>query len=239
MKNTKSMEKHATHGFSQFKLTNNLLQNLNKYSISPTSKLVLLYLSSCYNPQKADMFPKQKTIAGKLGISERSVVRAVQELIKAGLIVVECKYTNRYKFTSQIVSKLPMDEKIFEPENMSENLSKNGIRKNDNLAPHDIEPMSKQKKEPTKVDDFKILKEYAENYNAKNVTAYVNFLKRKGLAAKIISDFKAKQAADRFFANQVKETKKYIEQAERDAQTASAPTQAWRDLKSKLIELQS
>ena len=118
MKRENTVKKHATHGFSQFTLTQNLLNNLQQFEITPTAKLVLLYLSSCYNPKKADMFPKQKTIAAKIGISERSVVRAISELIQAGLIIVECKYSNRYKFTSKIVAEPPRNEKIFEQENI-------------------------------------------------------------------------------------------------------------------------
>lgn len=239
MTQAKIMEKHATHGFSQFRLTNNLLQNLYKYEISPTGKLVLLYLSSCYNPKKAHMFPKQKTIASKIGVSERSVVRAVQELVKEGLIVIECKYTNYYKFTSQIVSKSAKDEKIFEPENMSDDLRQNDIQKGDNLSEHDSKPMNEPINEPVNVDDFKILKEYAESKGAKNPTAYINALKKNGSAEKIIADFKAKEASDKFFAKQVKETKEYIEQKKRDAKTASGPTQEWKELKVKLMALQA
>lgn len=206
MAQAKIIEKHATHGFSQFRLTNNLLQNLNKYDISPVAKLVLLYLSSCYNPKKAHMFPKQKTIAAKLGVSERSIVRAVQELVKAGLIVIECKYSNYYKFTSQIVPEASENEKFFEPENMSDNSGQNDTRKGDNLSPHDSKPMNEHTKEPVKVDDFKILKQYAEKNGAKNTTAYINALKKNGAAEKIISDFKAKESADKYFAKQIKET---------------------------------
>lgn len=239
MKNTKNMEKHVPHGFSQFELTNNLLQNLNKYDISPSGKLVLLFLSSCYNPKKADMFPKQKTIASKLGISERSVVRAIQELFKAGLIIIECKYTNRYKFTSQIVAQSPRDEKIFKSEKMSDNLSQKDTIKRDNLSQHDIEQTKEHKKEPTRVDDFKILKQYAETHRAKNVTAYINWLKNNGKASKIISDFKAKEVSDKYFAKQIEETQTYIAQIKTDAQTASAPTKEWRELKAKLMALQT
>lgn len=233
----KSMEKHATHGFSQFRLTNNLLQNLYKYDISPTGKLVLLYLSSCYNPKKAHMFPKQKTIAAKIGVSERSVVRAIQELVKEGLIVIECKYTNYYKFTSQIVSKPPMDEKKFGPENMSDDLRQNDIQKDDNLSQHDSKPINEPINEPVKVDDFKILKQYAQEHKAKNITAYINFLKKNGSAEKIIADFKAKEASDKYFAKQIKQTQEFIKQSARDAQTASAPTKEWEILKAQAREI--
>lgn len=225
----KSMKTHATHGFSQFRLTNNLLQNLYKYEISPTGKLVLLYLSSCYNPKKVHMFPKQKTIASKIGVSERSVVRAIQELVKEGLIVIECKYTNYYKFTSQIVSK--------PSENMSDELGQNDIQQDDKLSEHDSKPMNEPINEPAKIEDFKILKEYAESKGAKNTTAYINALKKNGSAEKIISDFKAKEASDKYFAKQIKETQEYIQQNKRDAQTASAPTQEWKELKAKLMNL--
>lgn len=227
----KSMEKHATHGFSQFRLTNNLLQNLYKYEITPIAKLVLLYLSSCYNPKKTHMFPKQKTIASKIGATERSVVRAIQELVKEGLIVIECKYTNYYKFTSQIVSK--------PSENMSDDLGQNDIQQDDKLSEHDSKPMNEPINEPAKVDDFKILKQYAQDHKAKNVAAYINFLKKNGKAEKIVADFKAKEASDKFFAKQVKATKEYIKQVKRDAETSAPPTQEWKELKAQLMALQA
>ncbi len=187
-------KKHDQHGFSQFRLTNKTVNNLSQFDLTPTAKLVLVYLTTCYNPKKADMFPKQKTIAMKLGISERSIVRAISELIKAGLIVVECKYSNRYKFTSKIVSKSPEIEKNFEGENMSDDLSQNDIQKDDKKSSHDIEPMREHKKEPLKVEDFKILKAYAKKMNARNINAYINKLISSGNAKNIIKE--AKQIED-------------------------------------------
>lgn len=220
MKKAKNMEKHAAHGFSQFRLTNNLLNNLSQFEITPAAKLVLLYLSSCYNPKKADMFPKQKTIAAKIGISERSVVRAVQELFKAGLIIIECKYTNRYKFTSQIVSQPPEIEKNFAPENMSDELSQNDIQQGDNFSEHNSKPMSEHKKEPAKVEEYKILKQYAQEKGAKNVTAYINALKKNGSAARIIKDFKEQNVMAGLYAARSKETRKNIEEVS-NLETAS------------------
>ena len=122
-----TVKKHDKQGFTQFDLTKHLLNNLQQFKITPTAKLVLLELSACYNPKKPDMFPKQKTIALKLGISERSVNRAIQELFKAGLILIECKYTNRYKFTSKIVSECKQD-------NSASKIRKNGVKKYAKLA---------------------------------------------------------------------------------------------------------
>lgn len=194
MKNLQKAETHATHGFSQFKLTDRLLKNLNKYELSPTGKLVLLYLSSCYNPKKVDVFPKQKTIANKLGISERSVVRAIQELVKGGLIFVESKYTNHYVFSSKIVQKPSQNEKFFEPENLSDDLSQNDTLKRDNLSHHEHEPKKEQEKQPLSMEDYKILKKYADKRGAKNIQAYINTLIKSGSAESIIKEYKQIQA---------------------------------------------
>lgn len=194
MENLQKAETHATHGFSQFKLTDRLLKNLNKYELSPTGKLVLLYLSSCYNPKKADVFPKQKTIANKLGISERSVVRAIQELVKDGLIFVESKYTNHYVFSSKIVQKPSQNEKFFEPENLSDDLSQNDTSKRDNLSHHEHEPKKEQEKQPLNMEDYKILKQYAIKRGAKNIQAYINALIKLESAESIIKEYKQIQA---------------------------------------------
>lgn len=206
-------KKHAGHAFSQFRLTNDLLQNLYKHKITPTAKLVLLYLSSCYNPRKADMFPKQKTIAAKIGVSERSIVRAISELIKTGLIVVECKYSNRYKFTSKIVSKSPQIEKFFEQEKMSDELSQNVLKKDDKMSSHDIEPMKEPKNEPLKVEDYKILKSYAQKRGAKNLNAYINKLISSGSAKDIIKEAKQIQANAKAMLNSTQEVLKNAEYA--------------------------
>lgn len=201
-----TVKRHAGHGFSQFKLTNYLLNNLSQFEITPIAKLVLLELSACYNPNKPDMFPKQKTLAKKIGVSERSVVRGIQELVKKGLILIESKYTNHYVFTSRIGGEWSQNEKFFTPENMSEDLGQNDNSNRDNLSHHEHEPIKEQIKQPERVENFKILKEYAESKGAKNITSYIATLKRNGAAEKIIKDFKAKEIANRYYAQQIKET---------------------------------
>ena len=89
---------------------------------------------------------------------------------------------------------------------MSEDLRQNDNSKRDNLSHHEHEPIKEQIKQPESVEDFKILKEYAEGKGAKNITSYIAALKRNGSAEKIIKDFKAKVAANRYYAQQIKET---------------------------------
>ena len=95
-------------GLSQFKLSKITLSSLSKFEISPTAKLVLLYLVDCYNPRKKYIFPKQETIAEKLGISISSVKRAVKELAQANIIIIELKFSNRYNLTQTFFDLLNM-----------------------------------------------------------------------------------------------------------------------------------
>lgn len=234
MKRENTAKKHATHGFSQFTLTQNLLNNLQQFEITPTAKLVLLYLSSCYNPKKADMFPKQKTIAAKIGVSERSVVRAISELIQAGLIIVECKYSNRYKFTSRIVAEPPRNEKNFEQENMSDDQGQTFTKQDDKLSEHDIEPINEPIKKPLKVDDYKILKNYAIKKGAKNIQAYVNALIKSGSAEGIIKEQKRIEKNASFMES---ETKRVIADAQFAKENAATELpQSFYNLREQLVK---
>jgi DNA-binding MarR family transcriptional regulator len=188
---------------TQFDLTNDILNNLSQFNITPTAKLVLLYLTSCYNPKHAEIFPKQKTIAIKLGVSERSVTRAIQELFNEGLVLIECKYTNRYKFTSRIVSQ--------QAEILSDDLRQNDTLKRDKLSHACIEQTKETKKEQSdklnrtektyssnkggnvyKGDDA-ILRDYAIKHGARNIDAYINTLKKSKSAENIIKEYRKKQ----------------------------------------------
>lgn len=189
MKNlAESMQMHAGHGISQFELSKKVLNNLSQYNLKPTAKLVLLYLCDCYNPEHGKMFPKQTTIAQKLGVSEISVIRAIQELHKEGLIISERKYINCYKFTSKIVQNCPQiskTKKIVEAYQKVEQ----PIKK--------ISPCIEQKKETNKstnIEDYKILKAYAVSKGAININAYINALVKSGSAKEIIKNEKQKMA---------------------------------------------
>ena len=140
-------KKHVGHAIKQVELLNFLLNNLSQFNLKPTTKLVLLYLAGCYNPKHADVFPKQKTIALQMGISEASVIRAIQELHKEGLIISERKYTNRYKFTSRILNLGGMDEDFSGPDNMQVENSQNATSETCNLQAPYIEQEKEQKKE--------------------------------------------------------------------------------------------
>lgn len=207
-------KKQTTHAFSQFTLTNKLLQNLYKYKLTPTAKLVLLELSTCYNPKHGDMFPKQKTLANRIGVSERSVVRAVSELVKEGLVLIECKCTNHYKFSSRITSECA--------ENLSEDLRQNDIQSQDNLSDHE-EPTTDTTNEPLESNDEKILIDYAKAHGAKNVRAYVAKLKLNGSAEKIICEQKKAQKATQNALRAYEETQELLKSYKENSKKAVSP----------------
>lgn len=199
---------------SQFVLTTNIITKLNTFKLTPTAKLVLLYLTTCYNPKHREVFPKQKTIADKLGVSEVSVTRAISELHKEGLILSERKYTNRYVFTSRIVSEQAINL-------IDDNIQKdNG--ENVKLIAHDIEQTKEPYKEPKGFNkggnvysgDDEILADYAVKHKAKSVSAYIAKLKETGSAAKIIREYKAKNYAAKKALRSIEETQSLIKQYE-------------------------
>lgn len=229
-----TLKNHAAHGFTQYELTQNILNNLSQFDITPTAKLVLLYLSSCYNPKNADMFPKQKTIATKLGVSERSIVRAIQELFKAGLIMIECKYTNRYKFTSKIAAQRFQNDKKIYTDNMSENKCQNGSQQNDNLAQHE-QTIKEQNKKPQSVEDYKLLKEYAQKHGAKNIKAYIEALQRNGSAEKIIETEKQKAKIAARALNEKNKTQELLNEYRQQSTDLVSPLEL-RAMREKLLK---
>lgn len=102
----------CTSHVSQFELSKITLKNLNKFKISPSAKLVLLSLVDCYNPKNNEIYPKQKTLANALGISERSVVRAIKELYDAKVLIYELKSQNRYRLTKSFFDEVNLSVDI-------------------------------------------------------------------------------------------------------------------------------
>lgn len=106
----KQKQKHL----SAFDLTTNLIRGgLSSLDLSPNTKLVLLYLSTCYNERKGVVFPKIKTIAEAVGISEISCKRAIKELLKENCILKSKRFknSNEYVITKKILEAKQIDTK--------------------------------------------------------------------------------------------------------------------------------
>jgi len=230
-----TVKKHAGHAITGFELTKKALNISSQYEIKGVTLNVLMYLTTCYNAKNKYVYPKQKTIAKMISASERSVIRAIQELVKKGLIIVECKYSNRYVFTSKLTGECPQDEKNFESEKMSEDLCKNFTSKRDKMSQHDKQQISRINK-LTSVEDYKILKTYAIKMKADNIQAYINKIIHNGGAEKIIKDTKQSMANARAMENFTKENAKNLEFAR--ANRAEKIPQVWFEMKKTILSRQ-
>lgn len=172
---------------TQFELTKSTITKLNTFNITPTAKLVLVYLTTCYNHNKSEVFPKQKTVAEALGISERSVVRAIQELINDGIVLVITGKTNKYKFTNKILN-----------DKLSSDKCQNVISLSDKLSVPYIEQKKRIKKEQTEVE---ILEQFAIDKGVKHVKAYVKAIEKSGNADKVVEKFREKEKAKKSVEN--------------------------------------
>lgn len=241
-------EKHAAHGVTGFELSAYLLQNLYKYKLSPSAKNVLWYLSMCHNGKKGYVFPKQKTIAQKLSLSERSVIRGIQELVREGLIVVECNLSNKYFWGPKILSECPhffavkkLSDSNDKIASQSENLSHHVHEQIKEEIKEQTKKVTEQIKKPVKVEDYKILKRFAEARvtDKKNVNAYVNTIIRNGGAENTIAKQKEKEAADRFAAKRIKETQEMNAQYREWVADDPKECEAWVNLKNIFLQKNS
>ena len=227
-------KKHAGHAIKQVEVLNFLLNNLQQFNLKPTTKLVLLYLAGCYNQRHADVFPKQKTIALQMGISERSVISAIQELHKEGLVISERKYTNRYRFTNRVLNLGGIDEDFSQPEEVADAKCKDCTLQSENFAPLYIEQEKEQiKEQAVNKKDEKYLFQYAEKRGVRNKIAYINAIKKNGGADQIIKEYKQMEANKRYMENA---TKQLIKDKKLASENAAAPTQLWHDMKLSVFK---
>lgn len=265
MKKENTAKKHAVHGFKQVQLTNYLCNNLSQFNLKPTTKLVLLYLSSCFNPKHADVFPKQKTIADRMGISERSVISAIRELHKEGLIISERKCSNRYTFTSKVLSQVPENNNLTRDEKgvnggisfnvnkfpldekTADTISKSFTSKPENSSSTCIEQTIEQEKEQLDkrlggnvytMEEFSVLRDYAKAHNANTVVGYVSFLHYNNSTKSILEKHRKKAFINKRAQQNIIETKQHIEELQGLRDTAVKPFEntAWKELGEKLTQ---
>lgn len=85
---------------------------LAKVNLTPTAKLVLIALMQHYNANNAEMFPSQKFLSAQLGISEKSVERAIANLRDENLIFYVTQKVNKYRFTAHFFEQIKMSVDI-------------------------------------------------------------------------------------------------------------------------------
>lgn len=100
------------NGLSQFEISKQIYFSgiLNRINLSMSAKMVLIALANHYNPQKSGMFPSQKFISEQLGVSLKSVERAIKELKAANLVVYVTKKVNCYYFTAKFFDEIKLSD---------------------------------------------------------------------------------------------------------------------------------
>lgn len=79
------------------------------FDLNATALLVLIGLINHFNPDKAIVFPSQEYLAEHLNVSERSVIRAIKDLLLKNLIIKSKKgASNVYCFTNVFFESVKM-----------------------------------------------------------------------------------------------------------------------------------
>lgn len=220
---------------SQFEITSNLLRNLYKFNLTPVTKLVLLELTTHLNENKngSVVFPSVGFIAETLGIGLTAAKKAINDLIKEGLIIKSKRDKVRGNYNKYLLTK--------KVQNLTSEPSGNDFFKKSESDLFMITNKQEQKKEQTQSggnvyktvtncnqwkmgnEEESILKEYAIKHGARNVQAYVNTLKSTGSANKIIKESKKKRNYTQIALRSIEETQNLIKQYRDFEQSAVNP----------------
>lgn len=111
----KKLESMSNHAFgvnvTQFEITSDLLRNLYKFNLTPVTKLVLLELTTHLNESKngSVVFPSVNYIAEVLGIGLTATKKAINDLIKEGLIIKSKRDNVRGNYNKYLIRLAKMD----------------------------------------------------------------------------------------------------------------------------------
>lgn len=88
IKEIRDVKESNTH-LSGYELTHATIHNLGKYDLTPTAKLVLVFLTTHYNESKNGnvVFPSMPYISETLGIGLTATKKAIKDLIDNGFIL--------------------------------------------------------------------------------------------------------------------------------------------------------
>lgn len=208
---------------SQFQITSDLLRNLYKFNLTPVTKLVLLELTTHLNESKngSVVFPSVGYIAEVLGIGLTAVKKAINDLIKEGLIIKSKRDKVKGNYNKYLLTK--------KVQNLTSEPSENDSFKKTKSDLFMITNKHEQKKEQTEsggnvyFGDDEILADYAIKHNARNVQAYIKTLKSSGSAKKIISESKKKRNYTQIALRSIEETQNLIKEYRDFEQSAVNP----------------
>ena len=207
---------------SAYDLTTNLIRGgLSSLDLSPNTKLVLLYLSTCYNEKKGVVFPKLKTIAKAVGISEISCKRAIKELLRESCILKSKRFknSNEYVITKKILETKQNDTKKEQFETSKsiklippmKEIKQKEIKEQQLKKVVEVVFSSSSQKKPAPIDIAEIPDIIRKNPKIKNVQAYWNSLSPKVQAEYILKDKELKEKKARQEAKEKEQEKRSYE----------------------------
>ena len=233
---------------TQFEITTDLLRNLYKFDLTPVTKLVLLELTTHLNENKngSVVFPSVSYIAEVLGIGLTAAKKAINDLIKEGLIIKSKRDNVKGNYNKYLLRLAKIDFKTGKNENEYKytqtdiNGQKTANKPSENellkQSDSDLFYIGTNKIEKINNKEDEILKSYAIRHGAKNVNAYVNVLRKNGSADKIIKEYKQKRFIAKRAENAQKQTAELVKlykSYEADA-VPSETCSAWVELGEKL-----
>lgn len=129
---------------------------IGRLGLNSNAKEVLLYLASCYNEKKGVVYPRVKTMAAALDISERGVIRALAELTEKGCIIrsKRKKNSNEYVITRKVLQSNPMQNQTKNADVVT-TYGHNDTFSSDTVSPlmnNEIEQHEVEKQQPKKAD---------------------------------------------------------------------------------------
>jgi len=115
----------------------------SKVELTPSARIIIRHLADYYNPGKKYIFPSIKELAEVSGYSERSVISAIDELNKAGLLFIAKKnHRSNYYFSNKLFELLGFTE----PEK-NDNERENISNERENISRPYIEQKRRTKEE--------------------------------------------------------------------------------------------
>lgn len=141
---------------TQFDLSAQLIRSrfFSKVKLSPSARLVLVVLCSHY----PNIYPSLKTIQNEAGIaSKQSVISALKELAKQGLLLYETKGSNHYTFTGLFFERLDVQKLDTNKQGQNKEINKFQKFQNSKFVQPGItypkyQPEQKRKESPLELD---------------------------------------------------------------------------------------
>lgn len=241
--NTKSQSFTKVHELTQFELSKDVLMNqLKNYKLSSTGKLVLLYLTACFNPNNGNVvFPKLQTIADTLGIGLTAIKSAISDLINEGLIIKtkqsKAGNNNKYLLTTKVTGSESKNRTFKQPKSELLNSQKPTVscikqkKEQKNLSNRN----EGNKKTSYTEEEVKIIKEYVSSRSdIKDKSAYYNKIINCDctfILKKYVQEKAVKMQAER----EVQRTQEYLKELRENRKNASSEIpESFKKLKGKL-----